>query len=292
MSRRIARAVDDPHHPPRRSRSNLCLRRIRLLAPARPAGRGHYARGARGDRRRGRWRRRGGRGMRRRWRCPRRTWWSRAGGESQPTRPPPRCASTRGSFPSLTGEIRLQKPPLPYWCAAVLFRLVRRRGGRGAVRPGVLGAAATLLIYDLARAADRPARGAVAGWSGCRATSPSPNSAKRWPTRTWRSSRWRACGRGSGAVARPAGSGRSPGASPPDGSCCFTHRSPWRCSPRDPWFSCTCPSRVVAYHLCYRRPVPLNPIGHAAGILLLLAIALPWPLAVWRSVPHALELWR
>src|SRR3954469_12656109 len=24
--------------------------------------------------------------------------------------------------PVLTGEIRLQKPPLPYWCAAVLFR--------------------------------------------------------------------------------------------------------------------------------------------------------------------------
>jgi 4-amino-4-deoxy-L-arabinose transferase-like glycosyltransferase len=31
---------------------------------------------------------------------------------------------------------------------------------------------------------------------------------------------------------------------------------------------------------------------HAAGVLLMLAIALPWPIYVWRHVPHAIELWR
>src|SRR2546422_8690312 len=42
---------------------------------------------------------------------------------------------------------------------------------------------------------------------------------------------------------------------------------------------------AAAYQVCYRRRAPLHPLGHTIGVLLLLAIALPWPLAVWRAGP-------
>jgi 4-amino-4-deoxy-L-arabinose transferase-like glycosyltransferase len=54
-------------------------------------------------------------------------------------------------IPVMNGEIRLQKPPLPYWCVAVLARV----GGFGewtARLPSVLlGIAATGLLYSLTR---------------------------------------------------------------------------------------------------------------------------------------------
>lgn len=54
--------------------------------------------------------------------------------------------------PVLNEELRLQKPPLPYWVCAVVFKAA---GGwnemLARVVPAVLGALGTLLVYDLAR---------------------------------------------------------------------------------------------------------------------------------------------
>src|SRR5947207_12011272 len=55
--------------------------------------------------------------------------------------------------PVLNGEIRLQKPPLPYWCSAILFRLFGIEWSEALARfiPALLGALATFFVADLAR---------------------------------------------------------------------------------------------------------------------------------------------
>jgi 4-amino-4-deoxy-L-arabinose transferase-like glycosyltransferase len=53
--------------------------------------------------------------------------------------------------PVLTGNIRLQKPPLPYWCDAVLFRLMGASALAARLIPALLGALATFLLFDLAQ---------------------------------------------------------------------------------------------------------------------------------------------
>ena len=66
-------------------------------------------------------------------------------------------------IPVFEGSIRLQKPPLPYWCSAALMRLGVR--GEWAIRlvPALLGLGATVLVYDLARRlGDRRVAGAAA----------------------------------------------------------------------------------------------------------------------------------
>src|SRR5258708_5838794 len=66
------------------------------------------------------------------------------------------------AVPVLNGEMRLQKPPLPYWCAAILYRIAGVEWSEGLSRlvPAMLGALATLLIYSLARRL----MGRTAGW--------------------------------------------------------------------------------------------------------------------------------
>src|SRR6185503_10699342 len=49
---------------------------------------------------------------------------------------------------------------------------------------------------------------------------------------------------------------------------------------------------LAAYHACYRTRPPRPILAHLAGVILLLALTLPWPLAVMRQVPGALALWR
>src|SRR5437763_710797 len=53
--------------------------------------------------------------------------------------------------PVINGQIRLQKPPLPYWCAAILFRLVGSGQGVARLVPALFGAVSVLIIWDLAR---------------------------------------------------------------------------------------------------------------------------------------------
>lgn len=54
--------------------------------------------------------------------------------------------------PVINDQIRLQKPPLPYWCTAIVFKVIGVSEFAARLVPALLGALATLLIADLARA--------------------------------------------------------------------------------------------------------------------------------------------
>ena len=191
--------------------------------------------------------------------------------------------------PVLTGEIRLQKPPLPYWCAAVLFRLFGESEWAARFVPALLGALATPVVYDLARRliGRRAAAPAALAWvsgafvvSEFRKTMADPYLAFFTLACVW------AWVRASEARLR----------GPPGASAgwlvAFYASLGLAMLAKGPVVLVHVPIALLAYHACYRRPLPASPLGHAAGVALLLAVALPWPLAVWRSVPHALELWR
>src|SRR3954463_5323197 len=53
--------------------------------------------------------------------------------------------------PVINGQVRLQKPPLPYWCTAVVFKLFGVGEGWARLFPAILGAVMTLLLADTAR---------------------------------------------------------------------------------------------------------------------------------------------
>ena len=53
--------------------------------------------------------------------------------------------------PVLNNEIRLKKPPLPYWCDAVMFRLFGFSEAIARFPSALLGFLGAILIYDLAR---------------------------------------------------------------------------------------------------------------------------------------------
>jgi len=210
---------------------------------------------------------------------------------ADPTAPPLRV--NPWVVPVLTGEIRLQKPPLPYWCAALLFRLFGEGAGAARFVPALLGAAATLVIYDLARLliGRRAAPVAALVWvssyfavSEFRKAMADPYLAFFTLACVWAWVR--------ASIPRAHGRGESRGASPARWLVLFYVSLALALLAKGPVVLVHVPIALVAYHLCYPRPIPLNPLGHGAGVLLLLAVALPWPLAVWRAVPHALELWR
>jgi 4-amino-4-deoxy-L-arabinose transferase-like glycosyltransferase len=53
--------------------------------------------------------------------------------------------------PVMNGEIRLKKPPLPYWCDAVMFRLFGFSEATARFPSALLGFIGAILIYDLAK---------------------------------------------------------------------------------------------------------------------------------------------
>lgn len=67
-------------------------------------------------------------------------------------------------IPVINGQVRLQKPPLPYWTVAVLFRLFgtvdQISEGLARLPCAVMGVACTMVMYDLGRRL----QGRLAGW--------------------------------------------------------------------------------------------------------------------------------
>jgi 4-amino-4-deoxy-L-arabinose transferase-like glycosyltransferase len=53
--------------------------------------------------------------------------------------------------PIMNGQVRLQKPPLPYWCTAIVYRMIGESEFSSRVIPALLGAIAVLLVWDVAR---------------------------------------------------------------------------------------------------------------------------------------------
>ena len=195
--------------------------------------------------------------------------------------------------PILSGEVRLQKPPLPYWCAAILFRLTGVTEGAARFVPALLGASATLLLFDLTRLL----YGRKVAWI----------AALIWPTTYLIVDDYRL------AMADPY-------------LAFFTLAAVWswvRASLSEPididkagfkrlilfvllFYVCVALGAlakgpliflhviipIIAFHICFRWRVPRGMASHFIGALLFLAVALPWPLAVMHQVPNAMQLWR
>lgn len=207
--------------------------------------------------------------------------------------------------PVMNGEMRLQKPPLPYWCAAVLFKLFGFGEAWARLVPALMGALAALVMFDLARAL----LGRRAGWVAAvvwlssyfvfdeyRKAMADPYLAFFTLTAVWA---WvRAAGRGGnedrGWKMEDGEKRRSRRAifHPLSSILVFYLSLALGLLSKGPLILPPVGLGILAFHRCYRRPVPRGWAVHAAGVGLLLAVTLPWPLYVMNHVPRAAEVWR
>lgn len=191
--------------------------------------------------------------------------------------------------PVLNGQIRLQKPPLPYWCTALVDRLTRVKAAAGRWTPALFGLVSAALMADLARR--------LLGGSGWIAAS------------VWVSSQF-VVGEFRKSMADPF-------------LAFFTLLTFWawvratqarRAEPQNhrhvaSWMLLTyatlglgvlAKGPFIFLHagvaiLAYRAGYGAVRVGrwwmHLLGVLVFLALALPWPLHVLNTVPGAGELW-
>ena len=182
--------------------------------------------------------------------------------------------------PVFEGEIRLQKPPLPYWTSAAMMWLLGERPLAVRLVPALLGALGTLLVADLARRLFGRRYFLPAGlvWAssyfvldGYREITTDPFLAGTSLLALWA---YVAAGRRWGIwlvfyVALALGGLAK-------GPVILLHVA--------------VPALLLLYTHRFRPRGPLW--AHGVGLAAFALIALPWPLLVWAKVPGALELWR
>lgn len=212
--------------------------------------------------------------------------------------------------PVLTGEVRLQKPPLPYWCTAVLFKLFGASEAMARLVPCVLGAAATFLLYDVVRLlyTRRIAWCAALVWLTTylpveyyRLAMVDPYLAFFTLACLWV---WVRAGRpvrGPELVTTFSASPRpqvaasysySPAPTPNAYILLFYLSLALGALSKGPLILLNVAVPVALYHVCFRRRFPGGWVSHLIGAGIFVAVALPWPLAVVHSVPNAKELWQ
>jgi 4-amino-4-deoxy-L-arabinose transferase-like glycosyltransferase len=185
--------------------------------------------------------------------------------------------------PVLNDEIRLQKPPLPYWCSAILFKLAGHWSEALArLVPALLGALATLLIYDLARLTlgRRYALAAALVWltsyfipDEFRKVMADPYLAFFSLLATWA---WiRASIRHS-----------------PSAILVFYLAVALGLLAKGPPLFIHLIIPIALFHVLKKRRLPGTLWLHLLGVALLLLIALPWPIYILNHVPNAREIWR
>lgn len=209
--------------------------------------------------------------------------------------------------PILNGEVRLQKPPLPYWCAAVLFRLMGVNEAAARFVPALLGALATFLLFDLAKLLYRPrvAWCAALVWVSTyivgeeyRVAMADPYLAFFTLACLWA---WIRMTRGRGdegtrgkenaeALNFPA----SPRRRVPASSYLLVFYASLALGAlsKGPLILLHVAVPIVLYHVCFQARVPRGWAAHLAGIGVFVAIATPWPVLVLRQAPNAAALWR
>ena len=182
--------------------------------------------------------------------------------------------------PVFEGQVRLQKPPLPYWTSAAMMWLFGERPLAVRLAPGLLGALGTLLVADLARRlfGRRYFLPAGLAWAssyfvldGYREITTDPFLAGTSLLALWA---YVAAGRRWGIwlvfyVALALGALAK-------GPVILLHVA--------------VPALLLLYTHRFRPRGPLW--AHGVGLAGFALIALPWPLLVWAKVPGALELWR
>jgi 4-amino-4-deoxy-L-arabinose transferase-like glycosyltransferase len=183
--------------------------------------------------------------------------------------------------PVLNGAIRLQKPPLPYWCTAIGYKLVGIGEAPARLPPAILGVIGTLLIYDLARRllGIRAAVPAALVWASSHFICDEFRKSMADPYLTFftLSAIWAWV-----AASRSRRSRRF--------ILLFYISIALGALSKGPVILATVPPALISYHVLMRRTIPRR--GHLIGVILFAMIALPWPIYVLRHVPNALELWR
>jgi 4-amino-4-deoxy-L-arabinose transferase-like glycosyltransferase len=186
--------------------------------------------------------------------------------------------------PILNGEIRLQKPPLPYWCSALAFRLAGIEWSEALARliPALLGALSTLFVHNLARRT-----------LGRRFALP---AALVWVTSYFIPDEFRK------VMADPYLAFFSLLA------ICAWIRSAIRHSPssilifygalalgvltKGPIIFIHTSIPIILFHILKRRPLPRGLWSHLLGLAIFIALALPWFLYIYNHIPHAIDIWK
>jgi len=184
--------------------------------------------------------------------------------------------------PVLDEHVRLEKPPLPYWCTAVVFKLVGVSEAAARFVPATLGLVATLLVFSLAKML----YGAEVAWV----------AALLWPTTYLVSQDYRL------AIADPylaffsllavwawvraSRSRESRGT-----LLIFYAAMGLGALAKGPVVLMTALLPIALFHACFRAAFPRGVLWHVCGIILCGAIAVPWPVAIARQLPIAPAVW-
>ena len=186
--------------------------------------------------------------------------------------------------PVLQGLIRLQKPSLPYWCAAIPLKLFSGGNmGQGWARfvPALMGAFGVVFMYDLARLTIGRAGAWAAGlvWVSSylpfeeyRLAMPDPYLAFFTLVCVWAWVR---------AVAKPNLK-----------LLLFYVCLALGVLAKGPLVFLHVGIALGAYHACYRRRPPGRVWQHVLGVAVFAAVAAPWAVYVCREVPDATAVWR
>jgi 4-amino-4-deoxy-L-arabinose transferase-like glycosyltransferase len=198
--------------------------------------------------------------------------------------------------PIMNGQVRLQKPPLPYWCTAVLYRMFGESEFSSRVTPALLGAIAVLLVWDVARML----LGNVAAWYAglvwissyfivdeFRKSMADPYLAFFVLMAVWA---WLRGHRSTFPFSPPHAGG-------PFTTLLFYLAMALGTLSKGPIIFLFVPIIISAIWACYpklrvNRFSTRSMFVHVLGILLFILITAPWGIAVIRSVPNAIELWR
>jgi 4-amino-4-deoxy-L-arabinose transferase-like glycosyltransferase len=186
--------------------------------------------------------------------------------------------------PVLNGAIRLQKPPLPYWCSAILFRIFGVEWSEALARliPALLGALGTFLVADLARLVlgRRFALPAALVWvtsyfipDEFRKVMADPYLAFFSLLAIW------------GWVRGSAGGSRF-------SVVIFYVATALGLLAKGPVLLVHLVIAIGLFHFLNRRKLPGGMGAHLLGIALLAAITLPWPVYIFRQIPDAGEIWQ
>lgn len=186
--------------------------------------------------------------------------------------------------PVFQGEVRLQKPPLPYWCTALAFKLFGYGPAAARIVPAFLGLLSLGLMHRLCLLTTGPrvAMIAVAAWVSSyfvidefRKAMADPYLAfftlaavVVWIEASSREKR--------GVMWMPLLYVLLAGGALAKGPVILLH---------------VCIA-LAAFTWCHRRRPRASWMAHIAGIALFAAIVLPWPIYVATHVPGAVELWR
>lgn len=204
--------------------------------------------------------------------------------------------------PVMNDRIRLQKPPLPYWLDATLFRLIGFNELAARLPSAIFGLLSIFLIVDLGRRLFSPRAGLLAGlvWvstyfviASYRKTMADPDLGFFTLLCLWS---WVAACRGN---AEPESTIQESGA----GSSLLNHYSAFFILLF--YFSLAmgvlAKGPVILLHViiaaglfswCYRRWPMARGWWHLGGAVLFLAISLAWPWHVVNRLPNAWHLWR